>query len=34
MNRKQKVEKDSISALAILAIVLFSLMLLGTVLNS
>jgi hypothetical protein len=34
MNRKQKVEKDSISVLAVIAIVLFSLMLLGTVLNS
>ena len=34
MNRKQKVEKDSINGLAVLAIVLFSLMLLGTVLNS
>ena len=34
MNRKQKVEKDSINALAVIAIVLFSLILLGTVLNS
>jgi|TARA_R100000482_G_scaffold124293_1_gene76657 hypothetical protein len=34
MNRKEKVEKDSITFLAIIAIVLFLFMALGTVLNA